>query len=190
MNDGEAPGHELTRCLAEWSAGNAAAFDQISDLLYAELRFLARSHLRRESSKPFQTTALIHEAFLRLADQRGVEWKNRRHFFGIASQMMRRILVDQARRTKGQKRGGGQRPVSLDEAPVLAHEDADEVLRVHDGLSDLAQIDPYRARIVEMRFFAGFEMEEIAEALGLSVSSVYRQWRLARAWLHDHLAAG
>ncbi|MEM8931816.1 MAG: ECF-type sigma factor, partial [Acidobacteriota bacterium] len=159
-----------------------------SDLLYDELRFLARSHLRREGQKPFQTTALIHETFLRLAAQRGVQWQNRRHFFGVASQMMRRILVDQARRAKGQKRGGGQRPVSLDEVPMLAREEADEVLRVHEGLQELAELDPDRARIVEMRFFAGFEMEEIAQAMELSVSSVYRQWRLARAWLHDHLA--
>ncbi|MEM1204520.1 MAG: ECF-type sigma factor [Acidobacteriota bacterium] len=187
MNE-PSPTAELTHLLAAWSEGDEGAFDRASSMLYSELRQLARSHLRRESRNPLQTTELIHEAFLLLAGQRDVQWKNRRHFFGIASQMMRRILVDQARRVRYKKRGSGQRPLPLDDAPPLADDDAKEVLEVHEALEDLARLDPQRARIVEMRFFAGFEMDEISQALDLSVSTVYRQWRRARAWLHRHLA--
>lgn len=185
---GPASTAELTHLLAAWSEGDETAFDRASTMLYTELRQLARYHLRRESRNPLQTTELIHEAFLLLAGQRQVQWQNRRHFFGIASQMMRRILVDQARRVRYKKRGSGQQPVALDDAPPLAAEEAEEVLQIHEALEDLARLDPQRARIVEMRFFAGFEMNEISEALDLSVSTVYRQWRLARAWLHRHLA--
>ncbi|MEM1178820.1 MAG: ECF-type sigma factor [Acidobacteriota bacterium] len=180
---------ELTHWLDAWSQGDADAFDRASDLLYAELRWLARSHLRKEFAAPLDSVELIHEAFLRLTRQRHVQWQNRRHFFGVASQMMRRILVDQARAANQAKRGGGVRPIPLDDAPTLSAGASSEILSVHEGLEDLARLDPLRAQIVEMRFFAGFEMEEIAEALDLSVSSVYRRWRLARAWLHRHLNA-
>lgn len=179
---------ELTRWLDAWSQGDPSAFDRAAGLLYRELRILARSHLRREASPSLHTTELIHEAFLRLSRQRDVEWQNRRHFFGVATQMMRRILVDQARAARQHKRGGGQKPLPLDEALGLSAEVSEEILRVHRGLEDLARLDEVRAKIVEMRFFAGFEMEEIAEVLELSVSSVYRRWRLARAWLHQHLS--
>ena len=178
---------ELTHWLGAWSQGDQGAFDRAADMLYRELRFLARSHLRREASPALHTTELIHEAFLRLSKQRQVEWQNRRHFFGVATQMMRRIRVDQARAASQLKRGGGEKPVSLDESLPLSIEVSEEILRVHRGLEDLARLDETHAKIVEMRFFAGFEMEEIAEALELSVSSVYRRWRLARAWLHQHL---
>lgn len=189
MSDPDVAGEpaELTRHLAAWSEGDESAFDRVSSLLYDELRVIARSHLRREHRKPLQTTELIHESFLRLADQRQVEWQNRRHFFGIASRMMRRILVDQARRLQAHKRGSGQEHVPIDEAPQLAESEAREILGVHEALEDLAKLDEEQARIVEMRFFAGFETAEVAEALGLSVSTVFRQWRVARAWLHRRL---
>lgn len=180
---------ELTRHLAAWSDGDEAAFERVSKRLYDELRVIARSHLRREHRTPLQTTELIHESFLRLADQRRVEWQNRRHFFGIASRMMRRILVDQARRVQADKRGGDRPHVALDDAPTLASDEAREILAVHEALGELAELDEEQARIVEMRFFAGFETDEVAEALGLSVSTVYRQWRVARAWLHRRLTS-
>ena len=183
---------ELTRCLAAWNEGDQSAFDRVSSRLYAELRVIARSHLRREHRAPLQTTELIHESFLRLADQRHVEWQNRGHFFGIASRMMRRILVDEARRTRADKRGSGLEHASLDglphdSLPQVGAEEAREILDVHEALGELAQLDPDQARIVEMRFFGGFETTEVADALGLSVSTVFRQWRVARAWLHRRL---
>ena len=180
---------ELTRYLAAWSEGDESAFEQVSARLYDELRIIARSHLRREHRTPLQTTELIHESFLRLADQRQVEWQNRKHFFGIASRMMRRILVDQARRTRADKRGSGREHVPLDDAPPLADDEAREILDVHEALEDLAKLDEEQARIVEMRFFGGFETAEVADALELSVSTVFRQWRVARAWLHRRLKA-
>ena len=163
-----------------------AYIDSITER-YTRLGYDPYRWYRREAAPALHTTELSHEAFLRLSKQRQVEWQNRRHFFGVATQMMRRILVDQARAASQLKRGGGEKPVPLDESLPLSIEVSEEILRVHRGLEDLARLDETHSKIVEMRFFAGFEMEEIAEALELSVSSVYRRWRLARAWLHQHL---
>jgi RNA polymerase sigma factor (TIGR02999 family) len=157
--------------------------------VYDELRSLASSYLRRESSgHTLETGALVHEAFLRLVDQERVQWQNRAQFFGIAAQMMRRILVDHARSHLYLKRGGGERKLSLDEALTLSAERAPELVALDEALQDLDTIAPQAARIVELRFFAGLTSEEIAHVLGVSVPTVTRGWRMARAWLYRHLS--
>lgn len=188
----EAQTAELTRQLEAWNRGDERAFEAISQKLYQELRVIARSHLRRDPGAVLETTELIHESFLRLAEQRRVAWQNRRHFFGIASRMMRRILVDQARRAHADKRGGSRPEQSLDDPALqpwlpMAPARAKEVLDVHEALEVLARLDQQQAQIVEMRFFGGLDSEEVAAALDISVSTVFRHWRVARAWLHRQL---
>ena len=180
---------EVTRLLKEWSDGRQDALDVLLPPIYAELRRLASSYLRRErSDHTLQATALVHEAFIRLVDQRAVRWQNRAHFFGIAAQAMRRILVDHARAHAAEKRGSGERAVSLDEAVVMVGAPDVDLLALDEVLTRLAAIDPQQSRVVELRFFGGLTMEETAEVMDISPATVGREWTLAKAWLYAELS--
>ncbi len=182
---------DITRLLVRWSEGDQEVLDPLMGAVYSELRQLAASYLRRESTgHTLQTSALIHEAFLRLVDQKRVRWRSRAHFFGIAAQAMRRILVDHARRHRYAKRGGGQQRLSLDEICELPALRPSELEALDDALRDLAALDPEHARIVEMRYFAGLTNQQIAGILGQSTRTVTRRWRMARAWLYLELSDG
>jgi len=181
--------HEITELLEQWSGGNQAALDQLYPLVYEELRRLARSYMRREpKGHTLQTTALINEAYVRLVDQQSVRWQNRSHFFAISAQIMRRILVDHARRHLQAKRGGGAKRISLDEVMIVAKERSAEVLMLDEALSNLARLDPRRSQVVELRYFAGLNNSEIASVLKISENTVMRDWNLARAWLYQTLS--
>ena len=180
--------HEITKLLEQWSDGNQTALDKLYPLVYEELRRLARSYMKGEpKGHTLQTTALINEAYVRIVDQRSVHWQNRSHFFAISAQIMRRILVDHARRYLHAKRGGGARRVSLDEAMIVAAERSEEVLMLDEALSNLARMDPRRCQVVELRYFAGLNNQEIASVLHISENTVMRDWNLARAWLYQQL---
>lgn len=162
--------------------------EELTPLVYGELRRLAARHLRRERpDNTLQSTALVHEAYLRLVDQRGVQWQNRAHFFGIASQLIRRILVDHARRHHAAKRGAGETALSLDEAAAMPNQRGVDLIALDDALEALAKIDPQQGRIIELRFFAGLSVEETAEVLGVSSATVKRDWTAARAWLRRRM---
>ncbi len=181
----------VTILLRRWSDGDQEAQDEVMPLVYQELRSLARSYLRQErAGHTLETSGLIHEAFLRLTGQKQVTWQRRKHFFGIAAQSMRRILVDYARSRGRSKRGGDVEVVAFDEAWQAAVERPEELLALDEALKRLHEIDPERARLVELRFFGGLTHEDIADVLEMSLSSVERRWRLARAFLHDAMAAG
>jgi RNA polymerase sigma factor (TIGR02999 family) len=181
--------HEITELLAQWSDGNQTALDRLYPLVYEELRRLARSYMRGErKGHTLQTTALINEAYVRMVDQRNVHWQNRSHFFAISAQIMRRILVDHARRYLHAKRGGGAQKISLDEVLIVAKERSEEVLMLNEALSNLARLDPRRCQVVEMRYFAGLNNKEIASVLKISENTVMRDWNLARAWLYQQLS--
>src|SRR5262245_35090355 len=183
----ESSGSDVTELLQLWSEGRKDALDQLLPQIYAELRRLASSYLRRERpDHTLQATALVHEAFLKLVNQRTVRWQNRAHFFGIAAQAMRRILVDHARAHAAGKRGDGARRVSLDDALVLNMPNVD-LLALDEALSRLEALDPQQSRIVELRFFGGLTMNETAEVLHISPATVGREWTLARAWLYAEL---
>lgn len=183
--------NEVTQLLVEWRNGNPAALDRLMPLVYEELRRLARHYMRREQpGHTLQTSALVNEAYLRLVEQRRIDWQNRAHFFGIAAQLMRRILVDHARRHQYAKRGGGARQVALDEAAVVSGQRAAELLALDEALTALAVFDPRKGRIVEMRFFGGLTAEEAAEVLGVTTRTVEREWRKAKAWLHREIGRG
>ncbi len=179
---------EVTLLLAALSRGENDAGAKLIPFVYDELRRLAGNYMRRErADHTLQATALVHEAYLKLVEQRSVNWQSRAHFFGVAAQLMRRILIDHARGRSRQKRGGEQHKVSLEEATVFSEQQADELLAVDDCLNRLAKIDPRQARIVEMRFFGGLSVEESAEALGISPKTVKRDWSVAKAWLYADL---
>jgi RNA polymerase sigma-70 factor, ECF subfamily len=179
---------QLTRMLVAWSGGDAAALDDLVPHVEGELRRLAGSYLRRErDGHLLQTTALINEAYLRLIDQRAVRWQNRAHFFGIAAQMMRRILVSMARARQADKRGGDAPTVPFDESLVPADERATALVALDDALTTLAALDPRRARVVELRYFGGLGVEQSAEVLQVSPETVMRDWKRARAWLRAAL---
>jgi RNA polymerase sigma factor (TIGR02999 family) len=180
--------NEVTQLLLDWSEGDKAALDKLMPLVYGELRRLAHYYMGRERpGHTLQTTALVNEAYLKLIDQRSVHWQNRAHFFGIASQMMRRILVDHARSRHYVKRGGDARQVSIDEAMLVTPERAAEVVALDDALTVLAGVDRRKSQIVEMRYFGGLSIEETAEVLGVSPGTVMRDWTLAKAWLHREI---
>lgn len=177
---------DITELLREVAAGSSGAVDRLIPLVYQELRLLASGYLHGERpDHTLQTTGLVHEAYLKLVDQRRTTWKNRRHFFGIAAQAMRRILVDHARRRRSAKRDFGQ-PVVLDEDIAGARAEED-ILGVDEALSRLAVLDERQARIVELRYFAGLTIDETAEALDISPATVKREWLSARAWLQREL---
>jgi len=182
---------ELTQLLVAWSDGDQAALEKLLPLVNAELRRLASRYMRRETpGHTLQTSALVNEAYLRLIDQQHVRWQNRAHFFGIAAQLMRRILIDHARRYQYAKRGGGAVQVSLDEAAAVTEARAAELLAVDEALEKLTAMDARKGRIVELRFFGGLTEEETAEVMGVSVPTVQREWRAAKAWLHRMLTSG
>jgi len=179
---------DVTALLGEWQDKSREVEAVLFPLVYNELRKIARSHLRTErSDHTLQPTALVNEAYLRLVDQERVEWQGRAHFFGIASQMMRRILVDHARRKNAIRRGADVNKVTLDEAFVSGEADSVDVAALDDALADLAEIDPDQARLVELRFFGGLTIEETAEVLEVSPATVKREWAVARAWLYRAL---
>jgi RNA polymerase sigma factor (TIGR02999 family) len=181
----------VTALLVEWGDGNQAALDRLMPVVYAELRRMAARHLRRERpDHTLQPTALVHEAYLKLIDQRSVQWQNRAQFFGVAAQLMRRILVDHARARGATKRGSAMPKVTLDEAGELPAATAFDVLGVDQALNRLAAIDAEQARIVELRFFGGLSVEETAQVVHRSPRTIKREWRLARAWLHGELGSG
>jgi len=182
---------EVTRLLVAWSDGDLAALEQLAPLVYSELRRLARRHLGRErKGHTLQTTALVHEAYIRLIDQKEVRWQNRAHFFAIAAQMMRRILVDYARARNYAKRGGGAQMVSLDEAMEVSDERAADMIALDEALVALAELDQRKSRIIELRFFGGLSIEETAEVLGVSPGTVMREWTFAKAWLQREIDKG
>ncbi len=179
---------EVTQLLVKLSAGDRSALDDLLPLVYDELRRLADRYLRRErSDHTLQATALVNEAYLRLVDQ-NVPWQNRAHFFGVAAEMMRRILVDHARSHQAQKRGSGGIKLSLDDALNMSDERASDLIALDEALSALAEFDPQKSRIVELRFFAGLSIEETARVLGIGTATVIRQWKMAKAWLYHEVS--
>ncbi|MFZ0201524.1 MAG: sigma-70 family RNA polymerase sigma factor [Candidatus Sulfotelmatobacter sp.] len=179
---------DVAALLGELDVGNDKAVAELVVLLYSELRSLASRYLQRErSNHTLQTTALVHEAYLRLADQREVHWKNREQFLGIAAQLMRRILVDYSRGHGAKKRGSGFEKVFLEEAAGVSTGKAEEVVALDEALSRLAEFDPQQAQLVELRFFGGLSVEEAAGVLGVSRTTVKRNWNLAKAWLAREL---
>jgi RNA polymerase sigma factor (TIGR02999 family) len=181
--------HEITQLLAEWRDGNQQALDELYPLVYDELHRLARRYMSRErKGHTLQTTALINEAYVRLVDQRNVHWANRSHFFAISAQIMRRILIDHARRHAYAKRGGGARQVSLDETATVLRDNLSEFLRLDEALKSLAEFDPRRSQVVELKYFGGLNNDEIAGVLKISKNTVIRDWNMARAWLHSQLS--
>lgn len=182
---------DVTALLLRWGGGDRGALDALVPLVYDELRQLAAYHLRREHArKTLDTVSLVHEAYLRLVDQQRTAWRDRAQFFSVAAWMMRRILVDRARRHRYAKRGGGRVPVSLDEVCELGTARAPELLALDEALDALGQVDPELVRVVELRYFGGLSAREIAAVIGQSSRTVGRRWRIARAWLHDHLDPG
>lgn len=180
--------HEVTELLVRLTDGDGAVLDELLPLVYAELRRLASSYLRRErQGHTLEPTALVHEAYLRMIDQTQAHWQNRAHFFGVAAQMMRRILIDHARAHEADKRGGEFQKLSLDENIDVSGERAAELVALDDALNRLAEVDPQKSRIVELRFFGGLSVEETAEVLGVSVPTVKRHWRMAKAWLYGEV---
>ena len=168
--------------------GDDGALGELLPLVYAELRRLAAGYLRRERpGHTLQPTALVNEAYLRLVDQTQVRWQNRAHFLGVAAQMMRRILVDHARGQRAEKRGGEIQKLSLDENIVVSGERAADLVALDEALERLAELDPQKSRIVELRFFGGLSVEETAEVIGVSAPTVKRQWRMAKAWLYGQV---
>lgn len=179
---------EVTELLIAWGNGDQGAFEHLIPMVYEELRLQARRALRKErEGHTLQTTALVHEVYFRLIDQKSVSWKNRAQFFGIAAQMMRRILVDHARRAAVAKRGGGETPLPLDERIAL-EASAAELLALDDSLSDMASREPQLAKLVELRYFGGLSNNELAEVLGISIPTITRRWRMAKAWLFTHMS--
>lgn len=187
----EQTSHDVTRLLRDWSEGDAGAAERLMPLVYDELRRLARNYLRRErADHTLQPTALVNEAYMKLVDQTRVSWQNRSHFYGIAAQVMRRILVDHARRHASEKRGGPGQRLSLDEVDVPAEARAAELLAVDEALLKMSEVFPRKVRVVELRFFVGLSVEETAGVLGVSDKTVMREWESAKLWLYSELNGG
>jgi RNA polymerase sigma factor (TIGR02999 family) len=183
--------HEVTEILHEWSDGDADAPARLMPLVYNELRRQARNYLARErGSHTLQPTALVHEAYLRLVDQTRISWQNRAHFFGIAANMMRRILVDHARAHASEKRGGAAVRLSIEDVQIPLEQRAADLIALDEALEKLIGFDERKAKIVELRFFGGLTDEEIAEVLGVSTRTILRDWKTARLWLYRELSEG
>jgi RNA polymerase sigma factor (TIGR02999 family) len=182
------PPNEITERLIAWGAGDRAALDQLLPVVYQELRRMAGNYLRQENpGHTLQPTALVHEAWLRLIDQARVDWRNRAQFFGVAAQMMRRILVDHAKAKHREKRGGDAVKLSLDDVINLSRERAADLIALDDALNELTRVDERKSRVVELRYFGGFTVEEIAQILEVSPETVMRDWKLAKAWLYQQI---
>jgi RNA polymerase sigma factor (TIGR02999 family) len=189
MDSHPSPPGKVTELLLELSGGNRAVVDELIPFLYRELKRIAAAQLRNERpGHTLQVTALVHEAYLKLVDQRQVHWQNRAHFFGVAAQVMRRILLDYAKGRARGKRGGDVRKTSLDEALTVSYDRAFELVEIDEALQRLEAFDQRQAKVVEMRFFGGLSVEETAEALGVSEPTVKREWAMARAWLHRQIS--
>jgi RNA polymerase sigma factor (TIGR02999 family) len=187
----ESPPEEITGLLLDWGQGNKAALDRVIPLVYQELRRLAHRQMRRErTGDTFQTTALINEAYLRLVDYARVRPSDRAHFFAIAAQAMRRILIERARSRRSTKRGSGAEKVSLDEVADVSKERAADLVALDEALTKLALIDPRKAQIVELKYFGGMTIEEVAEVVEVSTPTVEREWRMAKIWLHREVSKG
>lgn len=183
------PGSEITRLLQNWRGGDRSALDTLLPLVYKELRRLAHFHLRKERpDHTLQSAALVHEAYCRLIGQNPPELKDRTHFFAVAAQLMRQILVDYARRYRAAKRGATICKISLDDANVAPWRKDADVIAIDDALQALAKIDPRQSRVVELRFFAGLSLEEISDVMGIGPATVQRDWIAARAWLHREIS--
>jgi RNA polymerase sigma-70 factor (ECF subfamily) len=183
--------HDVTQLLRAWSAGNQEALERLVPLVYEELHRLASHYMSGErSGHTLQTSALVNEAYLRLTDWKNVQWQNRAHFFGVAAQMMRRILVDFARSRQYAKHGGGMSRVSLAETAIVSPERGEDFIALDEALERLAGIDQRKSRIVELRFFGGLSVEETAEVVKISARTVMREWSLAQAWLYRELRKG
>lgn len=183
--------NELTALLTAWTTGDSAAFEKLSEVVYNELRRLARNQMRQERpGHTLQATALVHEAFVRIMDWKNVEWKNRAHFFAVAAQMMRRILVDHARARRNLKRGGEWKQVTLSAAEFRSLNMHGDLIAVDDALRALERADPRKGRVVELRFFGGLTVEETAEVLKISSDTVLNDWRFAKSWLLRQLSRG
>ncbi len=180
---------ETTRLLRSWAAGDKTALDQLTPSVYQELKRIARHFMKQEQpGRTLQTTALIHEAYLKLIDVTNVNWQDRAHFFAIAAQIMRRILLERARRRVAAKRGGAGRRLNLDEALDVSASPAAEIVALDDALTNLAKQDPRKAQVIELRFYGGLSVLETSEVLKISEASVLRDWRMARAWLLKELS--
>jgi RNA polymerase sigma factor (TIGR02999 family) len=179
----------ITRLLTRWSAGDAHALDELLPLVYEELRRIAGSYMRHENPQHMlQTTALVHEAYLRLVEQRNAQWQSRVHFFAVAASIMRRILVDYARGVKRVKRGQGVVHLPISDVAVLSEARADELIAVNSALEKLTNLDPRKSRVFELRYFGGMSVDEAADALQVSSATVARDWRMAKTWLRRELA--
>jgi RNA polymerase sigma factor (TIGR02999 family) len=179
---------QITQLLIDWNNGSPEAMEKLMPMVESELRRIAANYMRRERpGHTLQTGALVNEAYLKLVDQREVRWQNRSHFFALASQLMRRILLDHARSQRRAKRGGDAIPINLDDVAVMAPEKSADLVALDDALTRLAEFDPRKAKIVEMRFFGGLTVDEVAEALGIAPITVMLHWRLARAWLQREM---
>ena len=179
---------DVTVLLQAWTGGDEGSLAKLTPLIYAEMRRLARHYMARERSSPtLETGAILNEAFLRLVHWKAARWQNRSHFYGLAAQMMRRVLVDHARSRGYCKRGGGMRPVALDEAVVMAPERSSDLVALDEALVRLASVDERKSKVVELRFFGGLSVEETAEVLSVFPFTIARDWTLAKAWLHREL---
>jgi RNA polymerase sigma factor (TIGR02999 family) len=184
------PSTEVTRLLTKWRGGDAGALDRLMPLVYGELRRIAHRRMRDERpGHPLQTTALVHEAYLRLIDIKGIDWQSRNQFFAVSARTMRRILVEEARKRHADKRGADASHVALDEDLLPAPDRGADVLALEDALKRLEALDERKARVVELRCFAGLGVEETAQALGVSEETVFRDWRMAKLWLRRELSA-
>lgn len=182
---------DTTRLLRAWTAGDPAALEQLTPRVYQELRRIAGQYIQNERvERTVQTTALVHEAYLKLIDVTNVDWQHRAHFFAVSARIMRNILLDSARRRRAAKRGAGMAKISLDEAPDIGWQRADELVALDDALKQLAAFDARKARVIELRFFGGLSVAETAEVLKVSEDTVMRDWRLARSWLMKELGTG
>ena len=178
--------HEITRLLADWSNGDQQALEKLTPIVYEELRRLAGRYLRQErQDHTLQSTALVHEAYLKLIGQHSIQWRNRAQFFGVAAQLIRRILVDYARRKKSDKRGGQRERVDLDAVEIAVADWPEDLVALDEALTRLTAVDPRAAQLVHLRFFAGLPIPEAADVLGVSPRTADRLWAYARAWLHD-----
>jgi RNA polymerase sigma-70 factor, ECF subfamily len=188
-SDEESQPKDVTVLLKAWTAGDAGALEQLTPLIYGELHRLARMYMARERSSPtLETGAILNEAFLRLVHWKTARWENRSHFYGLAAQIMRRVLVDHARSRGYRKRGGGVRPVQLDEAVVVSPERSPDLIALDEALDRLAKVDERKSKVVELRFFGGLSVEETAQVLNLSPFTIARDWTLAKAWLHREIS--
>ncbi len=182
---------EITRLLSEWKAGDGAALERLVPLLYSELHRMAEGYMRREAAgHTLQATALVNEAYMRLVQGQLPDWESRAHFFGVAAHLMRQLLVEHARRSNSQKRGSGAVKLSLDESLTFAPEQSSQVLNLDLALEALSKLDPRKSRIIELRYFGGLKLEEVAQLLDISIATVTREQRMAQAWLYRELNAG